>query len=45
MRDVHVQSMELVNMLGFMGREIMVANEIKVTHQMTLKQRDYPGLS
>ena len=37
MRDVHVQSMEPVNMLGFMGREIMVADEINVTHLMTLK--------
>lgn len=37
MRDVHVQSMELMNMLSFMGREIMVADEIKVIHQMTLK--------
>ena len=45
MRDVHVQSMEPVNMLGFMGREIMVADEINVTHLMTLKQRDHPELS
>lgn len=37
MRDVHVQSMEPVNVSGFVGREIMVADEIKVTHQMTLK--------
>lgn len=29
-------------MLGFMERGIKVADEIKGTNQMTLKQRDYP---
>lgn len=39
------QPLESVNTLPYMAKRIKVADGIKVTIQLTLKQRDYSGLS